>query len=131
MARRTIGARRCFKDGFRVAIVTNHRPVRSLQQEIRRQIVIERRPGPFLARVARAAISTAMSCVTIVFQVAAGAGHVHNIIKQVFAVAISTAQGRVFKLKRKISVTGVVETRVTPRTRVVAGLAIFAASASM
>ena len=114
-----------------MAVITDDCLVRAVKRESRCQIVVECRQRPRLARVAIAAISAAMAVVAIVFEMTAGAGHIHDVIERVLGVAVSAEQGRVFAFKREVRVAGMVEARVIPGARVVAGLALFATASVM
>ena len=70
-----------------------------------------------------------MTVVVVVLEMTANTTHIHHVIERVFAVAVAATKFRVPTLKRKVGVAAMVETRVCPRTRVMAGLALLSTSA--
>ena len=62
--------------------------MRAVQKKIGRQVVLEGRLFPSFAGMAGSAFAATMTFVAIVLQMAAGAGHIHDVIKRVFAVTV-------------------------------------------
>lgn len=124
----TVRAGCCIEDRFYMTVIAGNGLMRSVQREIRRPVVVERRQRPCFTRVAGTTVSATMSVMAVIFQVAAGAGHIHYVIERVFVVTIGTEQCCVFALERKVSIAGMVKTRVEPVAGVVAVLTLFAAA---
>lgn len=76
--------------------------------------MIEYRLVPRFAGVAGTAISTTMSDMAVVFEMAARTGHVHHVVKRVRTMTVGAGQGRVFEFKWKICIARVIETRIAP-----------------
>ena len=86
----TVSTRRHFKNRLCMTVVAGDGLVRSIQAKVGLQIVIEGGLFPCLGSMACTAVSTAMTRVAIIFQMAAGTGHIHDIIEWIFAVTIGT-----------------------------------------
>jgi len=114
VARHTVVAGCRLENGLDMAVITGNCLVCTIEREFRRNVVIKKRLVPGLAGMAKATVGAAMAGVTVVLQMTTGAGHIHIVIKRVFAVAVSTGQVCVFALQRKIGVAGVVEACVRP-----------------
>ena len=114
VTRHTVVAGRQLENRLDMAVVTGNRFVCAVKQELSRTVVIKGGLGPGFGRMAQAAIGAAMPGVAVIFQVTADAGHIHDIIKRVFAVAVGTGQTCVLAFERKVGVAGVVEACVSP-----------------
>ena len=86
--------------------------------------MIETNGRPFIVRVTIPAIRTVMTVVVIVFEMATDTPHVHFIGKRIHAVTIITSQLGMAPEQHEVCITGVIEARVGPRSRVVTFLAL-------
>lgn len=113
-----------------MAVVTRRLLMGAIEDEVRTFVVIEMALRPRFIRVAFSAFGPVMTLVIIVFEMAGDAFHVHvNVVPRVFAVTVVAGQLCVFAFEREVRVLRMVETRVGPIARIVAGLAIFPAAA--
>ena len=91
--------------------------------------MIKNADSPRLGGMAVFTFGAVMAVVVVIFEMAADAVHLHDIIKRVLAVTITAGKQRVFAFEWEFRVARMIETGVCPGTRVVAVITLFATSA--
>lgn len=116
------------EDRFDVTIVTGNFPVTAEELVVRMYVVVEERLFPRCTGMASVALLAAVHVMRVVFQVTGSAGFVHFVVERIFRMAVATGCVRMCAFQREVRVTLVIETRIMPVARVVAGVAFIAAT---
>ena len=103
-----------FGDGLDMALLAFRLGVFAAQEEAGVEAVVEFRLRPALVAVALAAVGAIVAFVMVVFEVAAGAGHVELVAERVFAMTGRALGQCMLAQQREVGVTLVVEARIRP-----------------
>ena len=133
MTRVAAGLQLNVENRFDVAVITGDFDflVSTDKFVIRMDVVIKERFFPFCAGMASVTLVAAMLVMRVIFEVARYAGHIHFVVERTVGVTISAGGLCMFAFKGEVRIARVIETRVMPIGRIMAGLTLLSAAAVM
>jgi hypothetical protein len=125
----TAGQQFCLEYRLNMAIDAACFLMPAKQPVVRIRVMIEKRLGPGIARMAGVTLVAAVAVVLVILEMAGRACHIHLVLKWILGMAVAACQLGMFEEQLEIGVTGVIETRVAPVGRVMAIFTLLAGAA--